>query len=187
MLLPKSPLSSHRFWNCLNNEAPREFVLFYPFLRGDGRFPRQAWWAVPTGGYPGGGSLRAAAQESSLWLLDWSGLHGAFQNVYIYWSLDLSFKKNFFFLAKADNGSLSCKEFSISQKWWKASTRDFLPHPRSCSKQTCTGSRKEVCQSERPAYYFKALLPLGFCPSGRPSPTPTGRRARRPGFKSQLL
>ena len=53
MLLPKSPLSSHCLWNCLNNEAPGEFMLFYPFLPRDWRFPRQAWWAVPTGGYLG--------------------------------------------------------------------------------------------------------------------------------------
>ena len=105
MLLPKSPLSSHCLWNCLNNEAPGEFMLFYPFLPRDWRFPRQAWWAVPTGGYLG--VVHTGQQPKRAFLLAvlvWAPC-SFLECLYILVSLLFIKKKNFFFLAKSNNGS----------------------------------------------------------------------------------
>lgn len=104
MLLPKSPLSSHCFWNCLNNEPPREFVWFDPFLRGDWRFPRQAWWAVPTKGYLGG--LTRGSGQGELFVCC-TGL-GSMEllKIFIYTGFSSFYFLNYYyFLAKENNGS----------------------------------------------------------------------------------
>ena len=97
MLLPKSPLSSHCLWNCLNNEAPGEFMLFYPFLPRDWRFPRQAWWAVPTGGYLGVVHTGQQPKRAFLLAVVVRAPCSFLECLYILASL-LFIKKNFFFL-----------------------------------------------------------------------------------------
>lgn len=97
MLLPKSPLSSHCLWNCLNNEAPGEFMLFYPFLPRDWRFPRQAWWAVPTGGYLGVVHAGQQPKRAVLLAVLVQPPCSFLECLYILVSL-LVIKKNFFFL-----------------------------------------------------------------------------------------
>ena len=104
MLLPKSPLSSHCLWNCLNNEAPGEFMLFYPFLPRDWRFPRQAWWAVPTGGYLGVVHTGQQPKRAFLLAVLVRAPCSFLECLYILVSL-LFIKKKFFFLAKSNNGS----------------------------------------------------------------------------------
>lgn len=129
MLLPKSPVSSHCFWNCLNNEGPRELMLFYPFLHGDWRFPRQALWAVPTGGYRGMVHTGQWPKRAFfLAILVWAPC--SFLKC-LYALVSLLFI-NIFFSCQVRQW-LSCKEFPTLPKWWKASACDFVfPPPRSC-------------------------------------------------------
>ena len=123
MLLPKSPLSSHCLWNCLNNEAPGEFMLFYPFLPRDWRFPRQAWWAVPTGGYLGVVHTGQQPKRAFLLAVVVRAPCSFLECLYILASL-LFIKKNFFSCQVKQ--WLSCKEFPILLKWWTASAWDFF-------------------------------------------------------------
>lgn len=46
----------------------------------------------------------------------------------------------------------------------------FFPPSRSChgSSRLAKGNGQDMCQSEQPAYYFKAFLPLRFCPPRQP-------------------
>lgn len=56
-------------------------------------------------GVTGGGSHRAAAQESFLFAVPLWAPRGFVECLYVYWFLFLLFFFNFFFLAKANNGS----------------------------------------------------------------------------------
>ena len=111
MLLPKSPLSSHCLWNCLNNEAPGEFMLFYPFLPRDWRFPRQAWWAVPTGGYLGVVHAGQQPKRAVLLAVLVRPPCSFLECLYILVSL-LVIKKKIFFSCQVKQW-LSCKEFPV--------------------------------------------------------------------------
>lgn len=171
MLLPKSPLSSRCFWNCLNNEAPGEFVLFYPFLRRDWRSPRQAQWAAPTGGH--WGWLTQSSRPRELFVccpaLGPAGLCGMFICILV----SLPFIFFLIFFSCQGKQWLSREEFPIFQKWWKALACDSSPRPRSCygSEEACVGNGKEACQRQQPAYYCQALLPRGVCPPRGPRRT----------------
>ena len=149
-------------------------MLLYPFLPRYWRFPRQAWWAVPTGGYLGvvhaGQQPRRAVLLAALVRPPCSFL----ECLYILVSL-LVIKKKIFFLAKSNNG-FHAKNSQSSQMVDRFSLRFFFfsffffllffPPSRSChgSSRLVKGNGQDMCQSEQPAYYFKALPPLRFCP-----------------------
>ena len=168
MLLPKSPLSSHCLWNCLNNEAPGEFMLFYPFLPRDWRFPRQAWWAVPTGGYLGVVHAGQQPKRAVLLAVLVRPPCSFLECLYILVSL-LVIKKIFFFSCQVKQW-LSCKEFPVLPNGRPLQPEIFFffffPPCRSChgSSRLAKGNGQDMFQSEQPAYYFKALPPLRFGP-----------------------
>lgn len=120
-------------------------------------------------GVAGGGSHRAAAQDSFLFAVLLWGPRSFVKCLYVYWFLFLFFFFLIFFSCQGKQW-LSREEFPIFQKWWKASACDSFPPPRSCygSKEACVGNGKEACQSQQPAYYCQELLPWGVCPPRGP-------------------
>lgn len=146
-------------------------MLFYPFLPRDWRFPRQAWWAVPTGGYLG--VVHTGQQPKRAFLLAvlvWAPC-SFLECLYILVSLlFIKKKKIFFFLAKSNNGSHAKNSQSSRNGGPLQPEIFFFPPSRSChgSSRLAKGNGQDMCQSEQPAYYFKVFLPLRFCPPRQP-------------------
>lgn len=146
-------------------------MLFYPFLPRDWRFPRQAWWAVPTGGYLG--VVHTGQQPKRAFLLAvlvWAPC-SFLECLYILVSLLFIKKKNFFFFLPSQTMALMQRIPNPPEMVDHFSLRFFFfPPSRSChgSSRLAKGNGQDMCQSEQPAYYFKVFLPLRFCPPRQP-------------------